>query len=337
MRSVGNAFGVLNDVFEVIMEEKVHIRRADLQGDSYRGFSEKVYDLRLDGPDNNGFKFKEVSFRNAQIISCEYQLDVVENISLDIESKVLEMHFRLSGSSSAVCDDGLQLGMGGGEHSLFFHCDGGKRIEMQPTLEQGRFVELRTSLDAVEKLFVEGNDFQKRFFEQLGKERHYWPGHSLQINPEMLAVLHQLDSCAYSGMMKGFYLEVKTIELLLMQVNAYDGYRATEESLSQTDREKLHAVKEYIDANIGSVMTLALLSEMVMMPVKKMTTGFKQLFNCTVFDYKTEVMMQEAKYLLIDQKWYVSEVSDRMGYKNPQHFTVAFKRRFGFLPSSLKS
>ncbi|MCC9041578.1 helix-turn-helix domain-containing protein [Myroides sp. M-43] len=45
---------------------------------------------------------------------------------------------------------------------------------------------------------------------------------------------------------------------------------------------------------------------------------------------------KRAKRLLLDHKWYVGEVSEHLGYKNPQHFTVAFKKYYGVLPSLFK-
>ncbi|NML68572.1 helix-turn-helix transcriptional regulator [Chryseobacterium sp. RP-3-3] len=33
----------------------------------------------------------------------------------------------------------------------------------------------------------------------------------------------------------------------------------------------------------------------------------------------------------------ISEVSDVVGYKNPRHFSTAFKKKFGIVPSPLKS
>jgi AraC-like DNA-binding protein len=46
--------------------------------------------------------------------------------------------------------------------------------------------------------------------------------------------------------------------------------------------------------------------------------------------------MERAKYLLMDSGKSISEVSDEIGYKNPQHFTVAFKKKFGLSPKNFK-
>ncbi|WP_234859251.1 helix-turn-helix domain-containing protein [Aquimarina aquimarini] len=40
--------------------------------------------------------------------------------------------------------------------------------------------------------------------------------------------------------------------------------------------------------------------------------------------------------MLIEEELTIAEISYAVGYKNPQHFTAAFKRKFGYLPSNLK-
>jgi AraC-like DNA-binding protein len=46
--------------------------------------------------------------------------------------------------------------------------------------------------------------------------------------------------------------------------------------------------------------------------------------------------MEKAKEILSKRGMNISEVAYEVGYKNPQHFTVAFKKYFGYVPSKLK-
>lgn len=319
------------------MKKEIYIRRDDLKDNRFVDFSEKNYELLVDNSSDKVFAFEEVAFRGLQIVRCSYDLDSVSRVALDIENDVVEMHFRLSGNSRAVCDDGLQLYVNGGEHSLMFHRDGHKNIDMYQSQNPGSFIEIRASIAAIEDLFTQGNDFQKRFFEHLQKGHHYWEGYTLPITAQMYAVIQQLTSCPYSGMMKSFFLEAKIIELMLLQADAYANHDSREKKIKSIDVDKLHAVKNYIDMNKGAHASLEFLSKRMMMPTKNLTNGFKQLFNCTVFEYRIKVMMEQAIYLLQEERLYVSEVSDRLGYANPQHFTAAFKRHFGYLPSALKA
>jgi AraC family transcriptional activator of pyochelin receptor len=43
-----------------------------------------------------------------------------------------------------------------------------------------------------------------------------------------------------------------------------------------------------------------------------------------------------ARMLLLEEKMLVSEVAGTIGYKNANHFSTAFKRKFGITPKALR-
>ena len=68
----------------------------------------------------------------------------------------------------------------------------------------------------------------------------------------------------------------------------------------------------------------------------KLKRGFKELFGTTVFGYLFDLRIERAQEMLREGKQSIAEISFHIGYKNPQHFTAAFKRKFGYLPSEIK-
>lgn len=46
--------------------------------------------------------------------------------------------------------------------------------------------------------------------------------------------------------------------------------------------------------------------------------------------------MERSKMLIKEQNLNINKVSEMVGYKNPGHFSTAFKRYFGFAPSQLR-
>jgi AraC-like DNA-binding protein len=88
--------------------------------------------------------------------------------------------------------------------------------------------------------------------------------------------------------------------------------------------------------NFDQPASIAALSRKAGINSMKLKTGFKQLFNTTVFGYLHTIRMQEAKRLLTEENMQVNEVADRIGYKYPHHFTAAFKRKFNITPSQLR-
>jgi len=56
-----------------------------------------------------------------------------------------------------------------------------------------------------------------------------------------------------------------------------------------------------------------------------------------VFGYLLEERMKLGKRLLLEGRTSIADVATEVGYKNATHFTAAFKRYFGYLPSDLKN
>jgi AraC-like DNA-binding protein len=46
--------------------------------------------------------------------------------------------------------------------------------------------------------------------------------------------------------------------------------------------------------------------------------------------------MQHAKMLIQDEKLNINIVAGKVGYKNPNHFSSAFKKQFGMAPSLIR-
>ena len=107
--------------------------------------------------------------------------------------------------------------------------------------------------------------------------------------------------------------------------------------ISARDRELIERVKAYLTKRFLEAHTMNNLAREFGTNTHKLMTLYKKTFNTSIFDYLNTLRMDHAKKMLEEQGCYVSEVSRELGYKNPHHFTVAFKRRFGICPSLLKS
>ncbi|WZB68552.1 helix-turn-helix transcriptional regulator [Achromobacter xylosoxidans] len=68
--------------------------------------------------------------------------------------------------------------------------------------------------------------------------------------------------------------------------------------------------------------------------VNKLTTGFRRVFGCSVYAFVREQRMAQAHALLAAGEMSVSQAAYACGYTD-SHFTKAFQRRYGVLPSAL--
>lgn len=126
------------------------------------------------------------------------------------------------------------------------------------------------------------------------------------------------------------------MELFLLQATGFDQYAPDRCALRSGDIERLHAAKHYIEQHFMDDCSIFFLASHVGINQKKLKQGFKALFGYTVFGYLSHIRMEKAKQLLLDEKKTVGEVSELVGYRHPQHFAAAFKKKYDILPGVLK-
>ncbi|MEM1320469.1 MAG: AraC family transcriptional regulator, partial [Bacteroidota bacterium] len=157
------------------------------------------------------------------------------------------------------------------------------------------------------------------------------------ITPEMHWLIQEILNCKRKGLYKRFFLEAKVTELLLLQLEQISAFKHSNvQSLRKSDVERMYAVKDYLSGHLDEPCTLPELAQLFGTNEYSLKKGFKAVFGTTVFNYWTAVKMNFAKQMLLDENRPISEVADRIGYKNPQHFTTAFKKRFGYPPSHIR-
>jgi AraC-like DNA-binding protein len=288
--------------------------------------------------DEFSMSLTDVSFSNFHLIWGNHRASSPNILSIKFETPSILSHFCLSDSSVSTSKR---------VHSCpakkcVVYLQKAKTYEHEvdiTTKESGyTFFELALSTSFFEKFFTTESTFLQSFFNQLyTKSATETTPYQLYTSPAMLALINEMSNNKYKGHLKGLYLEAKVIELFLLQINQLDqNIDINSSNLKPKDIECLHEAKYYIEQNFHTPCSIIDLARKVGINQMKLKNGFKKLFGTTVFGYVSDLKMEKAKQLILDEKLYIGEVSDRIGYKHPHHFSAAFKRKYGLLPSDLK-
>jgi AraC-like DNA-binding protein len=228
------------------------------------------------------------------------------------------------------------------------------------------FFELALSESFFDGLVTTDSTFLTHFQAYASEETPYYD-FIATMSPAMHGIIQAIQQAPYKGFLKGLYLEAKAIELFLLQVGELDGLAArggraglgnrrpadgtgraadgeltaprgggAAMKLSPRDIERLHFIRDTLTAQFDKPWSITSLAREAGLNQMKLKAGFKALFGTTLFGYLLEIRMQEARRLLLQEKLYVGEVAERMGYQHPHHFTKAFRKKFGILPSELR-
>jgi AraC-like DNA-binding protein len=88
-----------------------------------------------------------------------------------------------------------------------------------------------------------------------------------------------------------------------------------------------------LEQNMQSPPDIQCLARAVGINDHKLKQGFNIIYQKPPYTYLRERRLSRAKDLL-KQGYSVGKVAEKVGYKSPSHFSLAFKKRFGYSPSS---
>ena len=104
-------------------------------------------------------------------------------------------------------------------------------------------------------------------------------------------------------------------------------------SLSITEMQALHDLKDRIEADPGSVPNSYTLARDYGISISKLTRSFKALYGKSLHAFVIDTRLSEAARLLKESSMPVCEIAEKTGYAKTSQFSAAFKKHFGVLPS----
>ncbi|MEG0927203.1 helix-turn-helix transcriptional regulator [Chryseobacterium sp.] len=289
---------------------------------------------RLIPPYGDGF-YHEICFENIHISFGNIALANKLQLYFESDFDTVEMHFALKGKSLAISENFQKtVQFDSYQHNIIYaHHMQGKMEFYGPDIH---ILEINLAPDFFKKFLPDHSGLFETFRNAIEKQHSslIHPDHN-RISLEMYQILNDITNCDRKGIFKRIYLEAKVSELLLLQLEQLFHDESSTSSLSKKDEEKIYAVRDYIISNLNADCSLNDLAHQVGTNEFTLKKGFKELFGTTVFGFWNDIKMEQAKRLLLDSNMNISEVSDLIGYKNPRHFSAAFKRKYNVLPSKI--
>lgn len=195
------------------------------------------------------------------------------------------------------------------------------------------------SKDFYYKLIGKTNKVQNELADHIENDLNFELSENyLPMTFGLTGIINEVRTCTRTGSFQRMCLEIKILQLLLLQFEQYHNVSVqlpSKQNLHQDDIEKVKFAKNILDDNFNNPPTIKQLSQMAGVNESKLKAGFKTIFNTTIHSYVLKLRMDKANQLVKEQNLQVKEVAMELGYKNPSHFSAAFKKHFGFLPTEM--
>ncbi|MCB0488460.1 MAG: AraC family transcriptional regulator [Cyclobacteriaceae bacterium] len=162
----------------------------------------------------------------------------------------------------------------------------------------------------------------------------YYPG-EFKLSLPMLQTIHQIFNSSMSGSLKKLLIEAKVHELLALQLHS--SIASINSGVKRnTDIELFHAIKEYLDKTFLHDHSLKNIARHFAINEFSLKKGFRELTGTSVFDYLLNKRLEYSLQLLQNTEQSITSIGSTVGYKYPNHFSSAFKKKFGYNPANLR-
>lgn len=106
--------------------------------------------------------------------------------------------------------------------------------------------------------------------------------------------------------------------------------------LKTAKKENLYEIKDYIERHYSQDISLGTFAERYYLSKEYLSKLFKEEFGYTIYEYVLRVRMAKARELLADPEVKVLTVAERLGYRDNNYFSRAFKTYYGISPTEYR-
>lgn len=307
-----------NDFFaEDLIENRIEIKTKDVTG--------TINETQLDG----------IFMVNKDIVAPNgYHMEVSNDFSMFV------LHFEISGSYSYTPfkKQTPLLKVKDFHYNMFYLPESSGFLEYTGTPR--RTLEVFFTKGLLKKLI--GEEYAQILGKidsaiEQGKPLVFWK-QPRPIIPEIAKTIEQIIACPFDGLLKKNYLQSKITGILLDVLLEANGLSNIDSmvDLPKSDVESLQLVEQHIKANLEKDLSILELTKVAGFNSSKLKQDFKRVYGTTIFKFITQIRMETARDLILNGGFTIAQAAHEVGYSNPQHFTKAFKRTLGYLPSVLK-
>jgi len=298
---------------------------------------EQIYTERVVNLNHSAGKgtITEIKFDSIHIMRVG--LTVVEEMSIPFMAKSpsVILFFSLQGDSVLDTDMIRSLSLKASTHNIIYLTTSAGRIKCNPGKYDVFYIVMPPEM--FKDYFPRGEEVYEQFYDRMNqldftilREEHGI------INHKILRVIEDICHSESTHQIKKIFLKAKVIELLSHQLGELCTVCSPPPTAKPEFVDKLYEVRNYILEHLNENHTLSELVQIAGTNEYTLKKEFKELFGTTVFGFWNDAKMEKAQKLLAETNTSVKEVSEAIGYMNPQHFTAAFKKNFGLTPSRFR-
>lgn len=157
------------------------------------------------------------------------------------------------------------------------------------------------------------------------------------MDAAMHQCIYRITHYAGEAGVKCMYLYGQIVELLALTQLSFS--KSTNEKpvyiKNEYDKERILYARDYLLTHLDAPPGLEQLAGIVGVNVFKLKCGFKEMFGQPPFTYLANVRLEMARTALQKKEKNITQIAFELGYASLQHFSMAFRKKFGVAPTRL--
>ena len=217
-------------------------------------------------------------------------------------------------------------------HDFFRHAD---RLHVIPFIDTSSDSDM-TCLTLADSALTEmvGADMAEQLLDKLGLN----PSPVVKVLPIPLHVTASLRAClspALTGSLRKLFAQAKVLEYLCA-LTTHICVRSIVKPQVNRKRDAIQDLRNHLMQLEGKLPTLDQLAVNYGICAKWMNEAFEQEYGESIYNFITDHRLNESHAALLEGDVPIKIISIRLGYSHVSNFTVAFKKKFGYPPGSLR-
>lgn len=159
---------------------------------------------------------------------------------------------------------------------------------------------------------------------------------NMRMTPRMRSIIQRIQNADNNHIAGSLFLEAQILDLLAIMFAQREQSSPGGHTLSHSDSERIHRVREILTERLEDPPTLAELSRLVGTNEFKLKRGFKAIFGTSPYAYHLQYKLELARSYILDTDLTIAEIAYKVGYSDPAHFSNAFRKQYSLRPSDLR-
>lgn len=199
------------------------------------------------------------------------------------------------------------------------------------------FIHFSYTGDFLGQFLPEHEPWADNLRSRISKRERVIGGQFAPISAAQDQAMRNILQCPLDGKLGYMLIETSIVQVILLQMYMLFNTNEVEkpQAVSKRDLEVINAVKEHLEKKFLDDHSLQSIAREFGTNTNKLMCLFRKAFGQSIFEFINTQRMDHAMMLLRDREMLVTEVARVIGYKNPNHFSSAFKKRFGISPSDV--